>query len=244
MGIRYDRYFFDGPIPIDTWAPPERAGVYAILVSGQLGPDPIYFGESGNLLRLRKFRYHPKYPCWLEKAGSEEHILIAFRLIPHSTTAQRRFIRKRLITQYRPACNQSLEQSAGTFDSPEDRRKSTSMTNTARRIPLPTPVELEILQLVWNLKTATVRDVYEAILEQRRIAYTTVMTMMKIMERKGILRKAQQQGRAFIYKAAHTRERVNKAMLREFMGRVFGGSSEALLNQLIDDSDLSLEKQS
>ena len=118
------------------------------------------------------------------------------------------------------------------------------MGNTARRMPLPTPVELEILQLVWNLKTATVRDVYEAILEQRRIAYTTVMTMMKIMERKGILRKAQQQGRAFIYKAAHTRERVNKAMLREFMGRVFGGSSEALLNQLIDDSDLSLEKQS
>ena len=85
------------------------------------------------------------------------------------------------------------------------------MANTARRIPLPTPVELEILQLVWNLKTATVRDVYEAILEQRRIAYTTVMTMMNIMERKGILRKAQQQGRAFIYKAAHTRERVNKA---------------------------------
>lgn len=109
MGIRYDRYFFDGPIPIDTWAPPERAGVYAILVSAQLGPDPIYFGESGNLSRLRKFRYHPKYPCWLEKADSEEHILIAFHLIPHSTPARRRFIPKRLITQYRPGLQCSLE---------------------------------------------------------------------------------------------------------------------------------------
>ncbi len=107
MGIRYDRYFFDGPIPIGTWDPPDRAGVYAILVPGQLGPDLVYFGESGNLSRLGKFRYDPKYPCWLEKAGSEEHILIAFHLIPRSTPAQRRFIRKRLITQYRPACNEA-----------------------------------------------------------------------------------------------------------------------------------------
>ena len=65
--------------------------------------------------------------------------------------------------------------------------------------------ELEIINIVWNLQTATVREVYETLRERRRIAYTTVMTMMKIMERKGILRKAQQQGRAFIYKAAHTR---------------------------------------
>ena len=106
MGLRYDRYFFDGPVPLSTGAAPDRAGVYAILVSGQLEPDLIYFGESGNLSRLRKFRSDPKYPCWLEKAGSEEHILIAFHLIPQSTRAQRRFIRKRLITQYRPACNE------------------------------------------------------------------------------------------------------------------------------------------
>ena len=104
MGLRYDRYFFDGPVPLSTWAAPDRAGVYAILVPDQLEPDLIYFGESGNLSRLRKFRFDPKYPCWREKAGSEEHILIAFHLIPHSTRAQRRFIRKRLITQYRPAC--------------------------------------------------------------------------------------------------------------------------------------------
>ena len=107
MGIRYDRYFFDGPIPINTWDPPERAGVYAILVPGQLGPDLIYFGESDNLSRLRKLRYDPKYPCWLEKAGSEELILIAFHLIPDSTRAERSSICKRLITHYHPACNQA-----------------------------------------------------------------------------------------------------------------------------------------
>ena len=58
---------------MSTWAPPDRAGVHAILVPGQLGPDLVYFGESGDFSRLRKFRYDPKYPCWLEKAGSEEY---------------------------------------------------------------------------------------------------------------------------------------------------------------------------
>ncbi len=106
IGIRYDRYFFDGPVPISTWAPPDRAGVYAILVPGQLGPDLVYFGESGNLSRLRKFRHNPKYPCWLEKAGSEEYVLVAFHLAPQSTRGQRRAIRKRLIAQYRPTCNE------------------------------------------------------------------------------------------------------------------------------------------
>ncbi len=107
MGIRYGRYFFDGPVPLSTWALPDRAGVYAILVPGQLGPDLVYFGESGNFSRLRKFRYHPKYPCWLEKADSEELLLVAFHLIPQSTPAQRRAIRKGLISHYRPACNQT-----------------------------------------------------------------------------------------------------------------------------------------
>ncbi len=107
VGIRYDHCFFGGPVPHSTWAPPGRAGVYAILVPGQLGPTLIYFGESGNLSRLRKFRHNPKYPCWLEKADSEEHILVAVHLIPHSTRAQRRSIRKELISRYQPACNQT-----------------------------------------------------------------------------------------------------------------------------------------
>ncbi len=116
------------------------------------------------------------------------------------------------------------------------------MAKTARRIPLPTPFELTIIRIVWSLKTATVRDVYETLREQRRIAYTTVMTMMKIMEGKGQLLKWQE-GRAYVYKATHTRERVIKEMVREFVDRVFNGTPEALLAHLIDESDLSLEEQ-
>ena len=49
--------------------------------------------------------------------------------------------------------------------------------------------ELEIMKVVWELDRATVRDVYEALLERRKIAYTTVMTMMKILEEKKYLKK-------------------------------------------------------
>ena len=52
-----------------------------------------------------------------------------------------------------------------------------------------TPQELEIMKLVWQRGSATVRDVYEALLERRKIAYTSVMTMMKILETKGCLKR-------------------------------------------------------
>ena len=69
------------------------------------------------------------------------------------------------------------------------------MANTATSIPLPTRQGLEILKILWHRKTATVRDIYEAFREHRQIAYTNVMTMLKIMERKGMVRKWQE-GRA------------------------------------------------
>ena len=55
------------------------------------------------------------------------------------------------------------------------------------------------MKLVWKLENATVRDIYEALLQQRKIAYTTVMTMMKILETKGYLKKRCHE-RAFIYR--------------------------------------------
>jgi predicted transcriptional regulator len=95
-----------------------------------------------------------------------------------------------------------------------------------------TPHELEIMKLVWRRKSATVRDIYEALLEHRHIAYTTTMTVMKILETKGYLKK-RCQGRAFIYRAAHSKNHVIAGMVREFVSRVFNGSTELLLNHLV-----------
>jgi BlaI family transcriptional regulator, penicillinase repressor len=100
-----------------------------------------------------------------------------------------------------------------------------------------TPQELEIMKLVWLRESATVRDIYEALLDKRKIAYTTVMTMMKILETKGYLKK-RRQDRAFIYRPAHPKNQVIGGMLREFIDRVFNGSAEPLLVHLVQSRQI------
>jgi predicted transcriptional regulator len=101
-----------------------------------------------------------------------------------------------------------------------------------------TPQELEIMKVVWSRRSATVRDVYEELRSRRRIAYTTVMTMMNILERKGHLKK-RAEGRSFLYQPARPKRQVVGAMVREFLHRVFGGSAEPLLVQLVQDRRLT-----
>jgi predicted transcriptional regulator len=104
--------------------------------------------------------------------------------------------------------------------------------------PTLTEQELEIMKIVWARDVATVRDVYEALLERRKIAYTTVMTMMKILEQKKYLRKTQED-RAYVYRPTKPKNQVIKGMVREFVNRVFNGSAEPLLVHLIEDQRLS-----
>jgi BlaI family transcriptional regulator, penicillinase repressor len=101
-----------------------------------------------------------------------------------------------------------------------------------------TPQELEIMKLVWQRDSATVRDIYEALLERRKIAYTTVMTMMKILETKGYLKK-RRQDRAFVYRPTRPKNQVIGGMIREFIDRVFNGSAEPLLVHLAKERQLS-----
>ena len=101
-----------------------------------------------------------------------------------------------------------------------------------------TTQELEIMKVVWERETATVRDVYETLLARRKVAYTTVMTMMKILETKGYLRRKQVE-RAYVYRPTQPKNRVIGAMVRDFVNRVFNGSAEPLLVHLIEDRGLT-----
>jgi BlaI family transcriptional regulator, penicillinase repressor len=101
-----------------------------------------------------------------------------------------------------------------------------------------TDQELEIMKIVWELETATVRDVYEALLARRKVAYTTVMTMMNILEQKKHLQKTMAD-RAYVYRPSQPRQQVVRAMVREFVNRVFNGSAEPLLVHLAEDRKLS-----
>jgi predicted transcriptional regulator len=96
-----------------------------------------------------------------------------------------------------------------------------------------TTQELEIMKIVWEHGRATVRDVYEALLERRKVAYTTVMTMMKILEHKKYLKRSQVD-RAYVYRPAQPQHKVIGAM-------VFNGSAEPLLVHLVEEHDLSPE---
>src|ERR1700680_1962774 len=107
-----------------------------------------------------------------------------------------------------------------------------------RRKPVLTPQELEIMKVVWTAGPSTVRGVYEALLERRKIAYTTVMTMMNILEQKGYLKKTQKD-RAYVYQATKPQKQVIRGMVREFVDRVFNGSAEPLLLHLVEDRGLS-----
>jgi BlaI family penicillinase repressor len=101
-----------------------------------------------------------------------------------------------------------------------------------------TDQELEIMKIVWTLNEATVRDVYENLLERRKIAYTTVMTLMKILETKGHLKKSSAE-RAHVYRPTLPKNQVIGGMVREFVNRVFNGSAEPLLVHLVEDEGLS-----
>jgi len=94
------------------------------------------------------------------------------------------------------------------------------------------------MKIVWRSGASTVRGVYEDLLERRKIAYTTVMTMMNILEQKGYLKKTQKD-RAYVYQATRPQKQVIRGMVREFVDRVFNGSAEPLLLHLVEDRRLS-----
>ena len=107
--------------------------------------------------------------------------------------------------------------------------------------PTLTPQELAIMKVVWTRDSVTVRDVHALLRRKRDVAYTTVLTMMKILEEKGFLKKTATD-RAHVYKPTRPRQQVVGAMVRDFVDRVFDGASDALLLHLARDNRLT-EKQ-
>jgi BlaI family transcriptional regulator, penicillinase repressor len=98
--------------------------------------------------------------------------------------------------------------------------------------------ELEIMKIVWSFGGATVRDVYQALRDRRTIAYTTVQTMMNILESKGHLRKEPGE-KAQIYVPVRPQQAVVRSMVREFVDRVFDGSARPLLVHLSKEKGLT-----
>ena len=101
-----------------------------------------------------------------------------------------------------------------------------------------TDAELEIMHVVWELGSGTVRQVHEHLNQRRNLAYTTVMTMMGILEDKGHLTRIKQ-GRAYLYEPVRPKSQVIAGMVDDFVGKVFEGSARPLVLSLIKDRKLS-----
>jgi BlaI family penicillinase repressor len=99
-----------------------------------------------------------------------------------------------------------------------------------------TKLELQIMQVIWKLGTSSakpacsVKDVQQALPQQ--LAYTTVQTMLNILERKGKL-KRKLRGRAYVYSATVTEARASRHAVRDLVDRMFGGSADELVMSLI-----------
>ncbi len=99
-----------------------------------------------------------------------------------------------------------------------------------------TPLELEIMQVLWAAGPSPVAAVQERLGSD--LAYTTVQTMLNVLLRKKKVRRTQI-GRAFTYEAAVTRDRATGAALKDLVSRMFGGSGEAMLMALVNTQQIT-----
>ncbi len=97
---------------------------------------------------------------------------------------------------------------------------------------------MEVLHHLWELERATVADVRKRILENRSVAYTTIMTVMKNLADKGYL-EFEKDGSAYVYFPSRDADEVRHSLLRGLLRKVFKGSPSALVQTLIKYEDLS-----
>jgi BlaI family penicillinase repressor len=99
----------------------------------------------------------------------------------------------------------------------------------------PTAGELEVLKVLWDRGSSTVREVMDVLNAERPRAYTSVMSLLNVMTDKGLVVR-QSQGRAFVYRPKSDRERTLRRMVGDLLGRAFEGSTSQLVAHLLDQS--------
>ena len=104
-----------------------------------------------------------------------------------------------------------------------------------------TPLELEIMKVLWDSGPATVQSVQEKLPGAPKLAYTTVQTMLNVLHRKGKVKRTLK-GRAYEYAPLFSREMAVRTTLRDIITRLFGGSAESLVMSLVASRDLKPEK--
>jgi predicted transcriptional regulator len=110
---------------------------------------------------------------------------------------------------------------------------------TQRKTERLTPLELEIMKVLWETGAANVQTVQQRL--ERELAYTTVQTMLNILHRKGKVKRALKD-RAYFYRPAVTRRQVVRQAVDDMVEHLFGGSVESLVISLVETKHLTPEK--
>ncbi len=100
----------------------------------------------------------------------------------------------------------------------------------------PTESELEILNILWQNETATVRDVHEELAKTKEAGYTTTLKLMQIMHEKGLVKRDETM-RTHVYQPAVNREKTQKHLLDKMIDSLFGGSSTQLVLQALGSGE-------
>ncbi len=113
----------------------------------------------------------------------------------------------------------------------------------AKSPPTPSDLELQILATLWREGPSTVRQVIDALPDAKPRAYTSVLSVMQVMQKKGLLKlAAERQGLAHVYKPAVTRRQALGPVMRSMVRKVFAGSASAAVQQLLRDNRVSDEE--
>jgi BlaI family penicillinase repressor len=101
------------------------------------------------------------------------------------------------------------------------------MTKSSNSIPRPTESELELLRILWEKQPATVREIYDALNEERPSGYTTVLKLFQIMTAKGLVVR-DEANRAHVYRSAVSQDAMQSRLLKDLSARLFSGSAAQL----------------
>ncbi len=102
-------------------------------------------------------------------------------------------------------------------------------------------LELQIMHVVWDRGTATVHDVEQALARDRKLAYSTILTMMRKLEAKGYL-EHDVEDRTYVYRATISRQAVRRSVVGDLLERLFEGSPALLMSSLVEQDRLSQEQ--
>ncbi len=102
-------------------------------------------------------------------------------------------------------------------------------------------LQLAIMRVLWERTEATVSEVHEALLAERKLAPTTIATMLTKMERKGVVTHRSER-RRFVYRAAIGEEDVHRTMVQSLVDNVFQGSRTALVHHLLNEGEIDGEE--